>query len=228
MKNKLIFYPVILFGSAVLIAFVSSLFLTVTMDDVLYHKRQVNADWLNSPWPGKAFAYHKPTGRFKASPLCSVDMDQAEIAKDTVTFHARNKVGQQFSEALSFMMKTTGVGNDAGFELHSVSIVLPLEKSFSSVSETPYMEYCIEDVASHAADPDYVVYQVENAYFGLNEETGHNEWMMVSFKPKPIIFTTCEPGSPNNPVECDWESLDYQQARWVTRLKHFLDLISVS
>ncbi|PTX56963.1 hypothetical protein C8N43_1628 [Litoreibacter ponti] len=229
MKNKLIFYPLVIFGSALLIAFTASHFLTVSFDDVLYHKRHVNSDRLNAPWPGKAYAFYKPTGQFEATPLCSLEMADLQIDKDKVTFHAQNTVGKQFSQALSYVMTASGMSKEeTSYQVYSVSLDLPLEKSFTSTGEAKFLEYCQDRVAEKAADTDYVVYQVENAYFDFDTETGHNEWKMVSFKPKPVIFVRCEPGAPDNPPQCDNELLDYRAANWVTKVKYMLGLISIS
>ncbi|WP_121021937.1 hypothetical protein [Litoreibacter meonggei] len=228
MKLKLLLWPLGLFLTGVLVAFATTLFLTVTFEDVLYQKKRIHAGQLNQPWPGKAYAYYKPTRQFVPTPLCSKELTEVSVSKLSETLEAHNKLGLQFAEAMAFVMGSVGMKGDGGFEVKAVSLVMPLEKQFSTTSQTAYLEYCIQDVVDMAADPDFLVLMVENAYFAKNETTGQHEGKMVAFNPKPITFTFCDPAT--NAVECDFEelSVDYFDARWVTRVKYVLNLISIS
>ncbi|EPX80722.1 hypothetical protein [Litoreibacter arenae] len=228
MKLKLLLWPLGIFLTGVLVAFATTLFLTVSFEDVLLKKKQIHAGHLNAPWPGKAYAYYKPTGQFVSTPLCSKEQTEVSISKLPETVEAHNKLGLQFAQAMAYVTGTLGVSGDGGFEVKAVSLVMPFEKQFSTTSQTAYLEYCLQDVVDTAAHPDYLVLMVTNVYFAENESTGLPEGKMVGFNPKPITFNYCDPAA--NAADCDFEqvSVDYYDARWVTRVKDFLDLISIS
>ena len=137
---------------------------------------------------------------------------------------AHNKVGVQFSQAMRFVMSSVGIVSAGDFEVQAVSLTLPLEKQFMAARRASFQDHCIDNVIEKASDPDYLVLMVENAYFADNAESG----LMVAFNPKPVTFAHCQTGNTAEGCNLEQTVVDYFNARWMTRMKYVLDLISIT
>jgi len=170
------------------LTFLRASLLSANNNDLFFYKKAVNADALNLPLPGSAFAFHLANGRFEPSAICNLDQADDSLVFTAEMVIASNSVGMSYNDAISRVIGFMGDSFVNGAKVKEPTKTWVFKKEFQSSVGASFQTACIPAVEQRVSDRDFNVFIVDTVFY---DPANPEEAFMVLFKPKPLAANGC-------------------------------------